>query len=92
VIAAALVAEIPARYVSGYLFGKPGGGAHGWAEVWIDGLGWVGFDAANRCCPDDRYIRLCSGADAADAAPIRAVTGAEADMSEVDVAVRQSNQ
>jgi hypothetical protein len=92
-IAAALPAGIPARYVSGYRLGDDdAGGNHGWAELWIDGLGWIGFDAAHRCCPDDSYIRLCSGADAADAAPVRAVTGPGSELSEVDVAVRQANQ
>jgi hypothetical protein len=58
---------LPARYVSGYLLadadghGKAHEAAHAWAEIWIEGLGWVGFDPANRCCPDDRYIRLGSG-------------------------------
>ena len=31
----------------------------------------MGFDAANACCPDDRYVRLGSGLDAQDAAPVR---------------------
>lgn len=68
---------IPARYVSGYLFadaeGQPHEAAHAWAELWIVGLGWVGFDPANCCCPDERYIRLGSGLDALDAAPIRGI-------------------
>jgi transglutaminase-like putative cysteine protease len=67
--------DMPARYVSGYLFSDSDGAAHeaahAWAEVHVPGLGWVGFDPANRCCPDDRYIRLGSGFDAQDAAPIR---------------------
>ena len=73
--AVARAAGIPARYVSGYLFADAEGeaheAAHAWAELHLPGLGWVGFDAANRCCPDDRYIRLGSGLDAQDAAPIR---------------------
>jgi transglutaminase-like putative cysteine protease len=73
--AVARAAGIPARYVSGYLFADAEGqaheAAHAWAELHLPGLGWVGFDAANRCCPDDRYIRLGSGMDAQDAAPIR---------------------
>jgi transglutaminase-like putative cysteine protease len=47
----------------------------------------VGFDPANRCCPDARYIRLASGADAQEAAPIRGIArgpGSEA----MDVTVR----
>lgn len=52
--------------------------SHAWAELWIERLGWVGFDAANRCCPDERYIRVGSGFDAADAAPIRGVAQGQA--------------
>jgi transglutaminase-like putative cysteine protease len=50
--------NIPARYVSGYLAPKNGpanaNGAdtemasHAWAEAWIDGVGWQGFDVANQ--------------------------------------------
>ena len=82
---------LPARYVSGYLHstidGQAHDAAHAWAEIHVEGLGWVGFDAANRCCPDERYVRLGSGLDAADAAPIRGValgTGSE----DMDVSVR----
>ena len=82
---------LPARYVSGYLHstidGQAHDAAHAWAEIQVEGLGWIGFDAANRCCPDERYVRLGSGLDSADAAPIRGIamgTGAE----ELDVSVR----
>jgi transglutaminase-like putative cysteine protease len=74
-IAVARHIGFPARYVSGYLHSAGDGNAHeaahAWAELFLDGFGWVGFDPANRCCPDDRYIRLGSGLDALDAAPIR---------------------
>lgn len=96
-IACARARRLPARYVSGYLFatedGTPHEAAHAWAELHIAGLGWVGFDPANRCCPDARYIRLGSGFDAQDAAPIRGIArgGAEEDM-DVTVAVLQSAQ
>lgn len=91
-IAVARVAGIPARYVSGYLFatedGTPHEAAHAWAELWVPGLGWVGFDPANRCCPDDRYIRLGSGFDALDAAPIRGTArGPGAETMDVTVSV-----
>ena len=74
-IACARALGLPARYVSGYLHstadGKPHDAAHAWAEIHVGALGWVGFDAANACCPDDRYVRLGSGYDAEDAAPVR---------------------
>jgi transglutaminase-like putative cysteine protease len=96
-IACARTRGLPGRYVSGYLFSDADGqaheAAHAWAEVFIAGLGWVGFDPANRCCPDARYIRLGSGFDAQDAAPIRGIArgGAEEAM-DVTVAILQSAQ
>lgn len=79
-VSAARYVGLPARYVSGYLHSSMDGAAHeaahAWAEVYVAGLGWVGFDPANQCCPDDRYIRLGSGFDAQDAAPIRGVSRA----------------
>lgn len=91
-IAAARVAGLPARYVSGYMLdGRegPGEAAHAWAEIHVEGLGWVGFDPANRCCPDERYVRLGCGFDAQDAAPIRGVArGPGSESMEVVVAVQ----
>ncbi|MEH7827554.1 transglutaminase family protein [Gemmobacter denitrificans] len=90
-IAMARARGIPARYVSGYLFadaeGTPHEAAHAWAELWIGGLGWIGFDPANRCCPDARYIRLGSGFDAQDAAPIRGIARGPG-VERMDVTVR----
>ena len=95
--AIARAAGHPARYVSGYLFatadGVPHEAAHAWAELHLPGLGWVGFDPANRCCPDDRYIRLGSGLDAQDAAPIRGTArSAGKESLTVQVAVQSVQQ
>lgn len=89
-IACAHLAGLPARYVAGYLNatedGSPHEASHAWAEIHIEGLGWIGFDAANKCCPNEHYIRLGSGLDAQDAAPIRGLVlgGSE---EELDVSV-----
>jgi transglutaminase-like putative cysteine protease len=94
-IAVARRAELPARYVSGYLMsgGTGAEAAHAWAEIWVQGLGWIGFDPANACCPDDRYIRLGSGLDAQDAAPIRGIArGPGAEILDVSVAVQAVQQ
>jgi len=96
-IALAGVRGMPGRYVSGYLFADTDGlaheAAHAWAELHLPGLGWVGFDPANRCCPDDRYIRLGSGFDAQDAAPIRGISrGGGHEAMDVTVAVLQTAQ
>lgn len=89
-IAVARRHELPARYVSGYLHSTAQGegheAAHAWAEIHVQGLGWVGFDPANRCCPDERYVRLGSGLDASDAAPIRGIAAGQG-AETLDVAV-----
>lgn len=96
-IAAAHAGGIPARYVIGYLHSSPGGQAHqashAWAELWVEGLGWTGFDPANRCCPDEKYIRLGSGHDATLAAPVRSMsTGSSAQRLDVEVRVQEQAQ
>jgi len=96
-IACARAVELPARYVSGYLFarddGEPHEAAHAWAEIWVQGIGWIGFDAANQCCPDGRYIRLGSGFDARDAAPIKGIAlGTGEESLDVTVALESVQQ
>lgn len=73
-IAAARALGFPARYVSAYLFTEglvDQEASHAFAEAHIDGLGWVGFDPANRQSPDERYVRIAAGLDYHDAAPVR---------------------
>jgi len=73
-ISAARTLGIPCRYVNGYFLNgddTPADAHHAWGEAWVDGLGWVGFDPANRQCPTDHYVRLACGLDALTAAPIR---------------------
>jgi transglutaminase-like putative cysteine protease len=72
-ISAARQAGISARYVSGYLMMNDRvdqDASHAWAEAHIDGLGWVGFDVSNGISPDERYVRIATGLDSRDAAPI----------------------
>lgn len=88
---------VPARYVSGYLQASEDGSAeeaaHAWVELFVEGLGWIGFDAANNCCPDARYVRLGSGFDAQYAAPIRGTTrGPGRESLDVNVAVTSLQQ
>ncbi len=96
-IALAHAADMPARYVTGYLLigdgEEVGEAAHAWAEIHVPGLGWVGFDPANRCCPDERYIRLGSGRDAREAAPIRGISrGGGVEAMDVTVTVVAAQQ
>ena len=73
-ISAARHLGFPARYVSGYLYEPDiptNTGGHGWAEVHIADLGWVGFDPTNGHSPSEEYIRVAIGLDYLAAAPIR---------------------
>lgn len=76
-IAAARSLGIPARYATGYLRDpeRPDDehDPHAWAEAWVEGIGWIGFDATLGHCPAEGHVRLSVGLDAADAAPIRGV-------------------
>ena len=79
----------PARYVSGYLVGEAEAG-HAWVEAFVEGLGWVGFDPANRLCPTDTYVRVAAGLDAASATPVRgARRGGGTEELEVAVEVQK---
>ncbi len=92
-IVAARALGFPARYVSGYLCPIDGQAAasHAWAEIHVANLGWVGFDAANRQAPDERYVRVACGRDYRDAAPVRGVRlGGVAERLEVDVSIEES--
>jgi len=72
-VAAARLLGYPARYVSGYLMmgdRVQQDASHAWAEVHVDGIGWVGFDVSNGISPDERYVRIATGLDYRDAAPV----------------------
>lgn len=92
-ISAARIMGVPARYVNGYFLNEtdePSEAHHAWAEAYIAGLGWLGFDPANRICPTDRYVRLACGLDAGSAAPIRGTRRGGADeVLDVVVEVQQ---
>ena len=84
------------RYVSGYLMmndriHQPA--MHAWAEVWVDGLGFVGFDVSNGISPDERYVRIAVGLDYREAAPIAGTRyGAGNEFLDVSLSVTAGNQ
>ncbi|NDV00752.1 transglutaminase family protein [Pseudoroseicyclus tamaricis] len=92
-ISACRALKIPARYCSGYLFMEDNSeqdAAHAWAEAHVEGLGWVGFDPANDQCPDTRYVRVATGLDYGEAAPVSGMRhGAGGERLTVHVEVQQ---
>jgi transglutaminase-like putative cysteine protease len=64
---------VPARYVSGYLMmneTQAQDATHAWAEAYVEDIGWVGFDVSNGISPDNRYVRVATGLDYGQAAPV----------------------
>lgn len=92
-IAAARTMGYPARYVSGYLMMNDRvhqDASHAWAEAHIPGIGWVGFDVSNGYSPDPRYVRVATGLDYSEAAPIAGMHyGASGEAMSVDIQVAQ---
>ena len=69
--------KIPARYVSGYLYNGPADqlkgaqASHAWIEVYMPGIGWCGLDPTNDRLADGHYIKVATGRDYADVAPLK---------------------
>lgn len=67
---------IAARLVSGYLleFGegehRAEGAMHAWAEAYLPGAGWLGFDPTNGTLCDHHHLPTAAGPTPADIAPI----------------------
>jgi transglutaminase-like putative cysteine protease len=83
-IAVARAMGVPARYVSGYIYapaasgraaGRPttGSASHAWAEGWVPGRGWMGFDATHPVRTAENHVRVAVGRDYSDAAPTRGI-------------------
>jgi transglutaminase-like putative cysteine protease len=96
-IAAARQLGMPARYVGGHFYRADGITAqeagHAWAEVNIEGLGWVGFDATNGICTSEAHVRVAVGLDYLGASPVRGTRfGGAGETLKVAVHVDQARQ
>jgi transglutaminase-like putative cysteine protease len=77
-LAVARTMGVPSRYVSGYIHlpkwgNKAMTASHAWAEAWVAGRGWIGFDATHPVRTTPHHVRLAVGRDYTDAAPTRGV-------------------
>jgi len=96
-ISAARRLGIPARYVSGHFYRADGvveqEAGHAWAEVYVEDLGWVGFDATNGICTTDAHVRVAVGLDYLGAAPVRGTRfGGGSETLKVTVHVDQAGR
>ncbi|HEY6118214.1 MAG TPA: transglutaminase family protein [Candidatus Dormibacteraeota bacterium] len=77
-LAVARAMGVPSRYVSGYIHlpkwgNKAMTASHAWAEAWVPGRGWIGFDATHPVRTGEHHVRLAVGRDYTDAAPTRGI-------------------
>ncbi len=66
---------LAARFVSGYYDADATQDKHflhAWAEVYLPGAGWRGFDPTNGLAATDRHIAVAAAADPQHAAPVTA--------------------
>jgi transglutaminase-like putative cysteine protease len=96
-IAAARQLGLPARYVGGHFYRTDGitqqEAGHAWAEVHIEGLGWVGFDPTNGICTTEAHVRVAVGLDYLGAAPVRGTRfGGNGETLKVAVHVDQARR
>lgn len=90
-IAACRHVGLPARFVSGYHEGDPDRedrDLHAWAEVWLPGGGWRGFDPSLGLAVADRHLVVAAAADPADAAPVVGTFRGDAPQPRLDHAIR----
>ncbi|GGB16222.1 transglutaminase [Sphingomonas metalli] len=83
----------PARYVSGYCrhADQEHPTPHGWAEAWVEDLGWVGFDPCTGLSPQEDHVRVAVALDAAGAAPVAGSRlGEGAEQLDVEVRVEEA--
>ena len=93
-IACCRMLNVPARYVSGYLYDGEQSEAyvagHAWAAAWVADLGWVSFDVSNSKSATENYVSVAVGLDYETAAPIRGVRSGGQGNEDLDVAVNVS--
>jgi transglutaminase-like putative cysteine protease len=94
-ISAARAAGYPARLVSGHCLDGPNAASHSsahcWAELYVEGDGWISLDPSTNRIPRDSYVRVAVGLDASDSTPLSGTRrGGGIEVLDVDVRVAMS--
>lgn len=73
-LAGARHAGIPARHIGGYSLvpcvDRAHPRPHDWAEAYVEGIGWIGFDPSIGQSPDLDHVRVAVGLDSSETTPI----------------------
>ncbi|MBB5181872.1 putative alpha-E superfamily protein/transglutaminase-like putative cysteine protease [Planomicrobium koreense] len=90
--------NIPARYVSGYLYVGENSAligdaaSHAWVEVMVPGIGWVGLDPTNNVEALEHHILVGVGRDYNDVSPVQGVYRGGSQSLDVKVSVSLLDQ
>ncbi len=88
-LAACRIHNIPARYVSGYLYNNGHNAAsHAWVDVYVPERGWVSLDPTHSREQTGQYVRVAVGRDYGDVPPTRGIfKGNAKEKMDVEVSV-----
>ena len=88
-LAACRIQNIPARYVSGYLYNNEHTAAsHAWVDVLVPDRGWLSLDPTHDHEQTGQYVRVAVGRDYADVPPTRGIFKGNAhEQMDVEVSV-----
>jgi len=90
-LAACRLQNIPARYVSGYLYNNGYDAAsHAWIDVLVPERGWVSLDPTHNTEQTSQYVRVAVGRDYDDVPPTRGIfKGNAKEKMDVSVSVKE---
>ena len=89
-LAACRAINIPARYVSGYLYNpradaspdlNDNAASHAWIEAWVNNSAWLAVDPTHDCLQTMNYVRVGVGRDYSDVPPTRGIYKGQAKES-----------
>ena len=83
-LAACRVVNIPARYVSGYLYDpkadtatstekNDNAASHAWVDAYVNSNAWLSVDPTHDCLQTANYVRVAVGRDYSDVPPTRGI-------------------
>jgi transglutaminase-like putative cysteine protease len=92
-LAACRAIDLPARYVSGYLYSptshESAHATHAWVDIYLDGRGWVSLDPTHDIPQSEHHVRVAVGRDYSDVTPTRGLyTGTAKEALNVKVRIR----
>ncbi len=85
------IAGVAARFVSGYCYGDEAADSHmhAWAEVYLPGTGWRGFDPSRGLITSDDYISVAAAQRSQEAAPtLGNFRGEATSMMDAEISIR----